>query len=417
MKLVIAFLAALLLAVPAAAELSLQECIDIAMKNQIDVLVGSDSLDAAKARKAQVMGEYYPQVGVQLANEWAGSSTTNGTSVSVTQNFYDGGLREAKVRGAASSISESRYGLDRTGQTVTFNVTRDYFALLRSKHLADVQRASVKYLEGQLDMVRTRVRLGDAAAVDALPVEAQLANARVDLLAAENAIRTSSIQLQNTMGLSPDPAFSIKEVGEPKEIGIEPADTYVTSALDDRPEVRQTKAGVDAARSGVDAARIAKGPHLQVSGQYDKSMAGTLGSLSRNDGEFLISAGLVYDLFDGGINQAAYREQLSNLSSAGQRAAQTEKDIRSEVQQAYLDLTNAKERMAASDLSLTAARTNLDAQEGRYKQGLAIPLDLLNAQLGVTTAESNAVQARYDYYTSIARLEYAIGKPGGLYAN
>ena len=69
-----------------------------------------------------------------------------------------------------------------------------------------------------------------------------------------------------------------------------------------------------------------------------------------------------------------------------------------------------------SPVSLQAAQKNYDAQQDRYKQGLAIPLDLLNAQVDVATAQSNAIQARYDYYTSYAQLEYAIGKQGGLYA-
>ncbi|OPZ84025.1 MAG: Outer membrane efflux protein [bacterium ADurb.Bin429] len=87
------------------------------------------------------------------------------------------------------------------------------------------------------------------------------------------------------------------------------------------------------------------------------------------------------------------------------------------MEEAYLNLESARERLAASDLSLKAAQKNFDVQQDRYKQGFAIPLDLLNAQVEVATAQSNAVQARYDYYTSYAQLEYAIGTQGGLYAN
>ena len=420
---------ALLWAVPvsgedaAPASLSLQDCIEIAMKNQVDVLVGENTVAATKARRTRALSEYYPQVTAEYTSNLAQSGAarpgqTNDTSLSVSQNFYDGGLREARVRRSSAEVSQNQFGLERVRQVVTFSVTSDYFSLLRAQHLADVQHARVRYLEGQLALVQTRIRLGDAAEVEALPVEAQLANARVDLLSAENNIRTSAIQLQNTMGLSPEPAFSVQEVGEPAPAEIRPVDDYVAAALAGRPDVQETQAGVKLAKSSVESAKIALRPRPVVSGQYQRAFNGGISdTLSSGDDSLLITGGLVYDIFNGGYNRALYHEELANLSSAELRPMQIKKDIQSEVQQAYLNLTNARERIAASDLSLKSARKNFDAQEGRYKQGLAIPLDLLNAELQVVTAQSNSVQARYDYYTSIAQLEYAIGKPGGLYGN
>ncbi|HUV05390.1 MAG TPA: TolC family protein [Armatimonadota bacterium] len=421
---------ALLWAVPASAEdaaaaasLSLQDCIEIAMKNQVDVLVGENTVTAAKARRTRALSEYYPQVTAEYTSNIAESGAarpgqTSNTFLSVSQNFYDGGLREAKVRRSSAEVSQNQFGLERFRQIVTFSVTSDYFSLLRVQHLADVQRARVTYLEGQLALVQTRVRLGDAAEVEAFPVEAQLANARVDLLSAENNIRTSAIQLQNTMGLSPAPVFSVQEVEEPASAEIRPVDDYVAAALAGRPDVRETQAGVKLAKSSVESAKITLRPRPVIFGQYERSFNGGISdSVSSSDDSLLITGGLVYDIFNGGYNRAAYREELTNLSNAELRTMQMEKDIQSEVQQAYLNLKNAEKRIAASDLSLKAAQKNFDAQEGRYKQGLAIPLDLLNAQFEVVTARSNAVQARYDYYTSIAQLEYAIGKPGGLYGN
>ena len=85
------------------------------------------------------------------------------------------------------------------------------------------------------------------------------------------------------------------------------------------------------------------------------------------------------------------------------------KDIQVQVESAYLDLTSAKERLAAAEVGLAAAQENYRVQTDRYGQGLAITLDLLNAEVQRVTAETNEVQARYDYYTAISQLEYAVG--------
>jgi outer membrane protein TolC len=392
--------------------LSLQDCIAIALQRQIDVLVGQNGLESARGRERSAKSNYYPQVSVQdnrvLVKSGLGAGQLQGTSVNVSENFYDGGLREAQVRGARAGVAQSTFSLQRTEQTVTFNVTSSYFALLQARQLADVQEAQVKYLEEQRAMVQAQIDVGSAAPVDVLPVEAQLATARVSQLSAKNAVLTSAIKLQNVMGLPPQAGFSVQDVAEPAATEPVPLEDYARVALANRPDVQGAGASVEAARSSVQSAKIVFRPRPVVSGQFGQSLSdGSSHSLT-------ITGGIVYALFDGGANRAAYDQARAGLSSAELQAAQLEKDIEAQVQQAYLNLTNARERLAATDLSLKAAQKNYDAQRGRYEQGLAITLDLLNAQSQVVTAQSNAVQARYDYYTSMAQLQYAIGKQGEL---
>ncbi|HOK55068.1 MAG TPA: TolC family protein, partial [Armatimonadota bacterium] len=82
------------------ATLSLEEVINIALENQVDVLVGQNNLDAAQNRVTQSKSRYFPQISVQN-NTFTSSSgdaltqRRTGTAIAVTHNIYDGGLREA----------------------------------------------------------------------------------------------------------------------------------------------------------------------------------------------------------------------------------------------------------------------------------------------------------------------------------
>ena len=93
---------------------------------------------------------------------------------------------------------------------------------------------------------------------------------------------------------------------------------------------------------------------------------------------------------------------------------QLNKDISAQVEEAYLNLTSSKERVAAAEISLAAAQQNYEAQKGRYSSGLAITLDLLNAEAQLVTAQNSDVQAKYDYYIAIAQMNYALGIQGDL---
>ena len=128
-----------------------------------------------------------------------------------------------------------------------------------------------------------------------------------------------------------------------------------------------------------------------------------------------VFGGIVFDIFNGSANRAAYREARAGEANSEAQERQIARDIRAQVEEAYLNLTNARERMAASDVSLEAANNNYLAQKERYAQELGTTLDLLNAEVQVVTAQSDEVQARYDYYIAIAQMDYAVGRQGGVY--
>jgi len=403
---------------PAAAQeemapLTLQECLAIALQEQSDVQQGEQSLKAAAARTTQAKSGYYPQVTLQgnsrvLHNATSRNSSDHTASLGISYELYDGGLRKERVKSAEYGVEQNAATLARTKQTVIFTVSRSYLALLRAQRLLDVSESQLAYIDGQRALIDARVAVGDAAAVDLLPVEAQWANAQVDLLAAQNAVRTSAIVLQQAMGLTPGTRFAVQEIMLPDDVAVPTLEECLAQAGVQRPDVVSTQAGVGAAQASVRTAKIGLAPRPVVVGGMDQGLVGG------DERTYALSVGVNYDLFNGGNRRAIYDEARAQLSSAQIRAAQIEKDIIAEVQDAYLTLQDARARVQASAVSVEAARRNLAAQEERYKNDLAIPLDLLNAQLQLTTADNNAVQSRYDYYTALARLNYALGKEGAF---
>jgi len=403
-------------AVNPATAVSLDECIRIALQNQLDVLVGQQSVVSAKAKSTQASSSYYPQVSVQSnpllitgsSNNVFRTSSTQGTTLSVTQNFYDGGLREATAAAARYGITQNQAALTRTFQTVAYTVTQNYFATLLARRLAEVADSQVHYAAGQLDLVKGRVDAGAAAQSDELPIQAQLASAQVSQLSAHNAIRTALIALQSSMGSAIRPGFDIQEVTIPPLDKLQPLPVYLDLANKNRPDIRETHAAVQSAGESVTAARINMLPRPVIGGEYDNLVSG-----GASPG-WSITGGIAFSLFDGGANKAVYTQARAEQTIARDQEAQLAKTIEADVQTAYLNLTNATQLIAASAVGLKAAQTNYDVQTARYREGLATPLDLLNAEVALVTAQSSDVQARYGNYTAQAQLAYAIGKQGGL---
>lgn len=394
---------------------SLEDCIAIAMQNNLEVLTGQNSVAAAKSRSISAKSAYLPQASVQTnAFAWGSQDVLNktktGTAVVVSQNIFDGGLRESSIRAALYGVTKNTAGLARTQQTVSFNVSRAYYEVLRAKQLADVAQAGVRYNEELRDQVKSRAALGDAAVVDVLPVEAQLAGARVNLLSARNSVRTALIELQSVMGLSSQPGFDVREIYTAPPTDFAELDIYVATAIESRPDILEFRAATGVSRAAVSSRKTALYPRPTISAEYQHQVSGGF-----TESGTQIVGGVSFDVFDGGANRAAYREAQANLSNAEAQANQLDKDIRLQVEEAHLNLLNSRERVAASAISLDAANKNYLAQKERYSQALGTTLELLNAEVQVVTAESDDVQSRYDCYIAASQMDYAVGRQGERY--
>jgi len=392
---------------------SLDDCIKAALQNQTDVLTAQNNVIIARSRSARAVSDYFPQLSVQNNAFRVGSGkgvltqTTTGTALNVSQNVFDGGVREVNALGARYGIKQNQAGLTRTVQMVVFNVTKAYYEVLRARHLAGVAETNVTYNEGLRKQIEAQVQVGKSAPADVLPVEAQLANARVSLLFAQNAVRTAAIDLQSAMGVSPQPGFDVQEVESATEAEIATLDSYSTLALKLRPDIAQSQAGLGAARASTRSARLNLYPRPVISGDYQRQISGGFTTSSTQ-----MVGSIIFDLFNGNANRAAYNEARASQANVELQQKQVYKDIDLQVEEAYLNLTNAKERAAASKVSLDAAQKNYDAQRERYSQGLGTTLDMLNAEVQAITAQSNDVQARYDYHIALAQMNYATGKQG-----
>ncbi|MEI6519288.1 MAG: TolC family protein [bacterium] len=397
----------------AAPAMTLKDAIALALKNQQNVLRGEQSLAAAKYRLTQSKSDYFPQLNVDYTQgifNSTQSKASGNAALNASMNFYDGGKRELNVKSSELGIDSSTSNLEQFKQAVVNNVTSAYFTLLKAKKQNDVVKSQLKLLNGQLDLIKARIEVGDAAAVDSLPVEASAANARFDLLTSNNNIRTSAMLLQNAIGIAITPDFDIDDFNL-KQITVDSLENYITVAKANRPEILISKAGVESAKVNVDIAKLQTRIRPQVNGTWSEPLIGS------GKSNYSVTAGVVYSIFDAGANKAALNVANTNLESAKIQQNQANKDIESDVQIAYINVLNSVEKIAASAQSLKSAQASYDAQEERYKLGLVTPLDLLNAQNTLVSAQYNAVQANYDYYINISKLEYATGKQGVLYGN
>ena len=394
--------------------LTLQECIDYALKQHSSVLIAQKDVIASQAGLRSANAGFLPRITVGSDFTGNGSSTAgintsdNGTRslIGVEETLWDGGRIQTTIRQARASNVATQADYELTKQDRVLAVTIAYFTALRAKSLADIAAQSVAESEGQRELIQARIDEGDAARVDIYPVEVLLANAKLNKLQADNDVRVAMSVLRNAIGFDRGPELQLVDVEEPSNT-VGSFDECLTSAMSSRPEITRSNAQLDSSRAGLSLAKLQALPVLSVGAGFDRALGGL-----DYDSQWSVGVGVSMNIFDGGAIAAGIDSAKARTDSAILSNDQLGKDVTTEVEETYLNLTNAFERLAASKPSVELAKTNLEVAREKYRQQLAIPLEIVTAQVSYADAQASHAQALYDCYVARAQLDKAMGKRG-----
>ena len=179
-----------------------------------------------------------------------------------------------------------------------------------------------------------------------------------------------------------------------------------------RPEVLEGDAQIAAAKKGIQYARRSLLPGVALSlGYYN--LRNSTGTTRIDEPEAGIA--LTLPLYDGGLARAREQQARADIATAITNRRQAVDVVTLDVQQAYLNLVQARDQVAVANQALSQARESFQLARVRYNAGVARAgisplLEVSDAQAALTQAETNQVNAIYDYNQSRAQLDRAMGR-------
>jgi outer membrane protein len=405
-------------------KLSLSECIEYSLNNQPTLKAAQWGAQAGSWRETQAASPYYPQISAStgyseshsLGGAFGESVTKSYTStLSVDQLLYDfgktGNAYDAAKWGARSSQRE----MDRTVLEIVLNVKQAYFALLQAKQLVLVEQKTVEQSESHLKQAQAFFHAGSKPRFDVTRAEVDVNTARLGLINAQNNVRIRTIALNNAMGADPGKAIDIDD-SFPKSVEVPVLDKAQDESLKNRPELLKADADIEAAKARVSAEESNYLPTLSANGAYNwangtQDMGEINGIPLQGNVQNSWNAGVILSvpLFQGGLTRGRVGEARANLMVLEMQRDATRQSILLEVNQSYADLESAKVRIDVMESSLQKARESLEIAQGRYEAGIGPYIEVTDAQLSAVHAETDYIQAQYDYQLSVARLLKAMG--------
>ena len=405
-------------------ELMLEEAIQIGLDNAPKIMAAAGDYAAARQRVTEALSSLLPQ----LTGQWNGFEnqnvgTTSGVpgspaasqsrtitsrflsttaTVTASQLLFDFGKNWAATDAAKASAESFRQAVELQRQTIAVNVKTSYFTLLLSKRLVGVNTAALDRALLNLKSAQGFYQVGTQPKSFVTRAEVDVANGRVSLIQAQNAVALARVSLNTAMGIAISAPTQITDILAYEPYSVD-RDTLVTEALQHRPEYLQIKAQADSADATVRQKFRNFFPNIVASGTYGSARA---------DMNEIYNYGvqLTWSIFDGGNMIAQYKEAKANVDAVQARVRDTELTIWQDVQQSYLNMIAAEQQIGAAQKAVDSAQENFQLSQGRFDAGVANIIELTDAQLALTQAQSNEAQALANYRIAIAQLERAVGR-------
>ena len=331
------------------------------------------------------------------------------TQFSASMPLYDFGRTAGRVKGARIQARGVREIASRTEQSVVFDVINAYLNGLLAREQVRVAEAAVTMAQADLDRARAREQQGVAVASDVLSAQAQLAQAKENLIRAQNAVAISQAALNVAMGVQEDAPTQTQGKLAAVRVSVGDLASLQQQALKQRPDYHEAQLQSESAENSTALARREFLPRIDMMGSWEQD---NQTFASRGGNNWVAGATLTFNIFNGGARRAQIAESKAYQRRAEAMRSRMESAVRLQVREAYLNLNAARQRVEVSSDSAAQADESLRILQNRYDAGLVTIMDVLRAETMRTSAQNNHLNAIYDYRLSFAALELATGDLG-----
>ena len=424
---IVAFTLQILFGVTFAEEiLTLERCIDMAMANNQDLKIAQKIILESRGRKQETFGNFLPALSA------SGSYTRLKESPRMSVLF--GGMEQTFELGPDYEYStqltlrqplfawwkiyhrdeQARLNYRRVDEeykkvknSLIFDVKRAFYNLLLARQFVIIAEEAVDVTDSHYKTTRALYKEGRVSDYDVSRAKVQLVNNQTRLIKARNNLKLAREELSFLLNTKLEEDWKVKGdfPREKREVSLQDA---LAKALRERSEIRQLMIEEETGKVSIKLARAENRPNLDFLANYQYT--NPFYNQEEWGGTWNVILSLNFPLFSGLSDLGRIQQAKAGLEQVKILRNQVEERIKLEVRKAIFDMEEARERIEAQEENVKLARANLRIAEERYRQGLMSEIELRDAQLSLTQAETDYFQALYDYNVADAFLDRATGK-------
>ena len=446
----------------------LQRCISYALTNNISIQQSQLSEELSKDNLTQSKFSMLPSLNGSLSyglnfgknvdpttNQFITENIqTNSFSLSSGIKLFSGFKTLNEIKQASFDYMASKYGTQTTQNNVTLYVVNAYLQVLYSQESLQNAQDQLTLTQQQDNRTKLLHAAGTLAEGAVFDMAAQVANAELNVVSAQNTFDLARLNLSQLLNLD-----HLIDIVKP-QLQLTPdmllnqlsADSIYTMALKSQPQVQQSQYGLFSAMKGLSIAHSGMYPSLSAYGSLSTNYSNAV-KLYTVTGTSTVPIGFLLDanhtpvytlsnqfsttnkpfndqftdnvgqnvglslsipIFNNWMVNTNIKRAQIGVMQAQLNLDQTKMQLQKDVQTAYTDAAAAAKRYSASMKNLDAVQKVFDYTQKKFDAGLISSLDFNTALNNKNKAETDLLQAKFDYILKLKVLDYYQGKPLNL---
>lgn len=417
-KCILALIFVLSVAKPAAAQntkvLSLQEAIDLSVKNNKNLRIDRARIEAASAMVKEAKDRQLPDLTLSGSYLWlpvnpsiklktGSDSSGGGGTPSVHQAIYGmatlslpvyaGGRIRYGIESAKYLEQAAKLDAEQDHDEVIFNTMKAYLNLYKSFEAVKLVKENLRSSQSRDTNFTNLEKNGLLARNDLLKSQLQTSNIELSLMDAENNNKLAMVNMNLMLGLPENDLIVLDTSSIDKTQDLKSFMDYETAALQNRKDIQATSFRKKAAATGIRSAKAETYPTIALTGGY---IAADVPHFLTLTNAVNIGVGVKYNLASLWKTNTKLQEARAKEKEiiAGEEILNDQ--VRFTINQDYQNYLLSRKKIEVYQKALEQANENYRITNNKYANSLVTLTDLLDADVLRLQAQLNIVSVKAD---------------------
>ena len=414
---------------------SLKDCIDYALANNIQLQKAKLQEYSALEDVKQSQSALLPSLSLSTSqnvsyNPWPEQGSTmiagNKVQASVDKVYYNGSYslsgnwtvwdsnkKQNTMKLNKLTAQQAQLDSATTANNILEQIAQLYVQILYSNEAISVTKESLKTSQTNEERGKTMVSVGKMSKADLAQLTAQRAQDEYSIVEAESNLRNYKRQLKQLLQIADNEEFDVTIPSTTDEMALKevPAlnDVY-TASLEQRPEIKNAKLGIESSDLSVKIAKAGKMPSIGLNAGLStntSSMSNNAwGTQLKNNLTFGGGVTISIPLFDNRQTKTAVNKAMIQKQSYLLDLQDKQTTLYSTVENYWLQAVTNQNKFKAAQVSTESAQASYELLSEQFKQGLKNIVELMTGKNNLLQAQQNELQSKYLAILNLNMLEF-----------
>lgn len=407
---------------------SLQQCIDYALQNNLQVLqyqlrknVQEKNLEIAKREKLpSVSGSFNNTLNFGQSQDVFGTikrndNFNNNANVGANILVYNNKRLEKIIKKTQSDVQASRYDKEIAQNNITIQIIQQYLSVLLNKEIYRINEYAFDNAVGLYNRAKITTEVGTTPQTVLAEAEASMAREKQNMQNAKISIERSLFSLSQLLALPDYKNFDVEEMMDDDTLTqYQPKENIVEEIYENQPQIKAAVSRINSAKAQVEVAKTAFFPTVTANAGVGtfyfnrlttKDSNNFLQQYKTNFGQQLGFSTNI-PIFNKGITKTQVEEAKINEEIAENILRQQKQEVIQSIQKIIFDIEANYQTYLAATEAEKSTKLALEFAEKSFNAGKTSIYDLNIARHNYNNARSSSVQAKYHYIFSIKILDF-----------